>query len=372
MLFNLGIYAQEKGLKAFIEKRRAKKEAAFEAGKPFLSPLVGPGYTPENGLLLGGGFLYSFKTNKNDSLIQRSSLPINTFISTKGNFGVNTKLASFWLQDRIRFNLEAKFSIANDNYFGVGFSEIESVEQGDSTTSYKRNNYKIAPTFLLRLLSNFYAGIGVDFNGSNVKELNDVMASNSYYNQFGPKNNNAGVRFNLNYDSRDITVNAWKGLFFNFTTGFYGDFLGSDNTYEIYEVDLRSYHQIYREGNLIALKLYGRFGSGEIPYEELTRLGGGKALRGYIEGQYRDRTGVYFLSEWRHTFLNEKGKLSKHGMTAWLGSGSIADNPSEIMEWIPNLGVGYRFEVQPRMNVRIDFGVGKNSSGLYFNFTEAF
>jgi len=34
--------------------------------------------------------------------------------------------------------------------------------------------------------------------------------------------------------------------------------------------------------------------------------------------------------------------------------------------------VGYRFEIQPRSNVRVDFGFGERSSGVYFNFTEAF
>ncbi|HKJ48536.1 MAG TPA: hypothetical protein VJ973_05575, partial [Christiangramia sp.] len=127
-----------------------------------------------------------------------------------------------------------------------------------------------------------------------------------------------------------------------------------------------------REGNTIALKLYGRLGTGDIPYEELTKIGGTNALRGYIVGQYRDRSGVYLISEWRHMFLKANEELGKHGIAVWLGSGSIANDLDAIDEWIPNLGVGYRFEVQPRMNLRIDFGIGRESSGLYFNFTEAF
>ena len=48
------------------------------------------------------------------------------------------------------------------------------------------------------------------------------------------------------------------------------------------------------------------------------------------------------------------------------------ENFGELNNWLTNTGVGYRLELQPRMNLRIDFGVGKNSSGLYFNMTEAF
>ena len=40
--------------------------------------------------------------------------------------------------------------------------------------------------------------------------------------------------------------------------------------------------------------------------------------------------------------------------------------------FLPNGGFGYRLELQPRSNVRVDFGFGRNSRGIYFNFTEAF
>lgn len=40
--------------------------------------------------------------------------------------------------------------------------------------------------------------------------------------------------------------------------------------------------------------------------------------------------------------------------------------------WLPSVGIGYRFEFKPRMNVRLDFGVGKESTGFYFQVGEAF
>jgi len=42
------------------------------------------------------------------------------------------------------------------------------------------------------------------------------------------------------------------------------------------------------------------------------------------------------------------------------------------LSWIPNIGAGYRFEVQNRMNLRIDHGIGKDSQAVYFSFNEAF
>ncbi len=81
---------------------------------------------------------------------------------------------------------------------------------------------------------------------------------------------------------------------------------------------------------------------------------------------------ILFIGEYRHMFNKSSGELSKHGMVAWMVTGSIAQDPSGFSNWLPNFGFGYRFEVQPRMNLRIDIGMGRETSGFYFNFNEAF
>ena len=81
---------------------------------------------------------------------------------------------------------------------------------------------------------------------------------------------------------------------------------------------------------------------------------------------------IFFLGEYRHMFEKQSGDLSKHGVVAWMGTGSIGADPSQFEKWLPNFGFGYRFEVQPRMNLRVDIGIGKETSGFYFNFNEAF
>ena len=102
-------------------------------------------------------------------------------------------------------------------------------------------------------------------------------------------------------------------------------------------------------------------------------------MGGYTWGRYRDKGMFFWLAEYRHTFVKPNGELSKSGVVAWMGSGTIYDpenmnigNSSESLSWLPNLGVGYRFELQPRLNLRLDFGIGRETTGFYFNMTEAF
>ena len=61
------------------------------------------------------------------------------------------------------------------------------------------------------------------------------------------------------------------------------------------------------------------------------------------------------------------GKLDwRHGIVLWAGGGTMSESARHLGggHWLPNVGVGYRFEFKPRMNVRLDFGVGKQSSGF--------
>ena len=57
----------------------------------------------------------------------------------------------------------------------------------------------------------------------------------------------------------------------------------------------------------------------------------------------------------------------------WVGTGFLGDEGYRNSSVLPNAGVGYRFEVQPRMNARLDFGFGADGAqGFYISFLEAF
>ncbi|MCD5882473.1 hypothetical protein LB411_37150, partial [Klebsiella pneumoniae] len=56
------------------------------------------------------------------------------------------------------------------------------------------------------------------------------------------------------------------------------------------------------------------------------------------------------------------------------GAGTMGPSLSSLNNgrWLPSAGVGYRFEFKPRVNVRLDYGIGNGSSGFYFQVGEAF
>src|SRR4030095_8085580 len=126
------------------EERKARRDSIrndkIAKGKLMVTPLAGPGYTPELGGLLAATTMISFKTNGKDSLIQRSSVPTAIGITTTGAYFFSSILTSYWLQDKLRINADLWFKNMPDNYWGVGYDAARFTPEGDSSTAYKRRS----------------------------------------------------------------------------------------------------------------------------------------------------------------------------------------------------------------------------------------
>ena len=373
LLFPQTIEAQKLLSPEWKAKQKAKKERKIEEGRWMITPLAGPAYTPELKLTFAGGIMTSFLTDRKDTTLQRSSMPIMVGISTTGAYFFGTKLTSFWLQDKLRIYGDFNFKDMPDNYWGVGYDDARNTEKSDTTTAYVRTWWQIYPRFLWQFKKHLFVGLVVDYNFTKGSEASTGVLEDPEYNEFNDRPLNAGLGVVFQYDSRDIPVNAWKGWFLELSATWYRDWLGSDNEYEILVADVRKYWTLnQKNGRTFAVQGKGRFGRNDVPYGEMSQLGTPFDLRGYTWGRYRNNTMLYFLAEYRHMFYKKSGEMSKHGFTGWIGGGTIGDDVSELEKYLPNFGVGYRLEVQPRMNLRIDFGFGTESFGFYFNFNEAF
>ncbi len=155
-VFNFESSAQEEQSRA--AKRDSVKIAKIAAGEGVLSILGGPGYTPELKLIIAVGGLYSFKTNKADTLIQRSTVNGSFGITSSGGQTGRAILTSFWKQDKIRIFSNLWFKNIPDNYWGIGYDNGLNTPKSDSTTAYNRLYWQIYPRFLFRIKKDLYIG----------------------------------------------------------------------------------------------------------------------------------------------------------------------------------------------------------------------
>lgn len=354
------------------DSARVEPKVKRDDGRFHFTPLLAPAYNPEMKFLIAGGFLLSFKADPKDSLLPRSTLSSTISLSSIGAVNVATRFNSYWMHDKLRVRFDLSLKDMEDGYWGVGYDAgLEPIDK-DSTTTYQRTWWAVRPTALWAVKPHLYVGGLADVNRTSASDVNPVMAADSAFQADGPTIFNTGLGVVVEYDTRDVPNNAWRGIFLSLTSTFYGKFLGGDFVYQTVLLDYRQYLPLGRPGRTLAWQVRSRLSLSDTPWPELSLLGSGYEFRGYREGRFRAPQTFSATAEYRHMFVKSSGHLSRHGFTVFGGLGVLGDKRFALQGPLPEAGVGYRFELQPRANVRIDFAAGEKSSGIYFNFQEAF
>ncbi|MEZ9196648.1 BamA/TamA family outer membrane protein [Shewanella sp. 10N.286.54.B9] len=328
------------------------------------SYLPGPFYNPEMDLGVGISAVGLYQYDPDDEVSQLSSLVINGLASTNGALGVAIANKTFINQDRQRFYLNAEFFDAPDVFYGVGYdnnhADVNRVE-------FNQRIMSVNPMLLQRMSPSSFVGIGFDFSYASADSINPLDSSVET-EILQDSSRSVGVNLLLNHDSRDNVLNPQSGRILEIDAAFYRQYLGSKTDFDVYNALYSEYMKSGHGEDILAWQVRGRFTSGDVPWDQLSKAGGGDLLRGYTSGRYRDKQMLMTQVEYR---LNLPGR---HGIVFWGGVGAIADDISEFSsdKLLPNGGVGYRFEVKPRVNLRLDMAWGDGDTGFYFNVNEAF
>jgi outer membrane protein assembly factor BamA len=171
------------------------------------------------------------------------------------------------------------------------------------------------------------------------------------------------------WDSRDHVFFPTQGLWAEAALLTNTDALGATQNFVKWTLDVRKYWSP-KENRVWAAQLYLEGNSGAPPFNQLALLGGTRLLRGYYEGRFRDRQMAASQVEYRFPI---KGRF---GAVAFGSIGSVVD---EWKNWEGDylryaLGAGLRFTLLPKdkIRLRLDYGIGPNSSAFYLTVGEAF
>lgn len=366
-----------------LTKRQLRRERVKNRNFHY-NILGGPSYTPDFGVLIGGTALMTFRTNPKDTMLLRSVLPFSIAVMFKGGVSVGTRPQLFFKSDRFRIFGQINYKNILDNYYGVGFTTNKNRERGKETTEFRYSGIQVNPWFLFRIKeSNFFVGPQVDLNYDEMKKPSKGVVEDPSYiaaggTESGYRNFSSGLGFIVSYDTRDIPSNAYKGIYFDTKGSFYNKILGSDNNFYRLDLEYRQY-QLVGKRKVIAWTAQSKNVFGDVPLNKYSLTGTPFDLRGYYMGQYRDKTSHLVMAEYRQMFNTDKSNFIKRmishlGFVAWGGCGFMGPNPFKIEGVLPNLGAGLRIEIQPRMNVRVDFGrdMVNKTNLFYVNMTEAF
>ncbi|MET4696287.1 hypothetical protein [Endozoicomonas lisbonensis] len=324
----------------------------------------GPFATPDSGFGLGVSSVGLFVVDKEDTVSQPSSITLTVFGSSKGNVGLDLDTQVFLKEDRRRLYIWGVAEKVNDVFYGPG---IRDGQRNRNKHSFSLDTLLVNSKYMFRMAPAFYIGAGASLGQNNVKgSVESHQAQPPTSSAFPQDVRTAGATFHAMYDSRDFGLNAKRGRLLQADGGFYTSSADRRHNFRKLALEYREYQAI--GPGVLAFQLASEFKFGDVTWDNMTKLGGEDRLRGYTTGRYRGRQMLMSQVEYRHDLPG------RHGMVYWLGAGTLGLDVSDLGSepWIHTVGLGYRYELKPGVNLRADFAWGNGDSGIYVGVNEAF
>ena len=322
-----------------------------------ISFLGGPSYANDSRFSLGVAGVAQYRLNGCDT-IQPSNATITGNITTAGFWKLGVEGTMFFPEESKRFNYDMEVEYAPRDFWGIGYERGNS----DRHTKLHQHSYKVKGEFLFRLAEDFYVGpmLQWDYASSGAIEDEELLDGQDHVVR------NYGFGITMQYDSRDLMTNAYSGVYVYLNQMFRPKFLWNRYAYSTTNLEACYYHRAWR-GAVIAGQVTALFNLGNPSWAMMALMGNSENMRGYYKGRYRDKHMTTAQVEVRQYIWRRLGAV------VWGGAGSVFHDSDSFRNWLPNYGVGLRWEFRRRVNVRLDYGFGKKGqSGFMFNINEAF
>ncbi len=384
----------------------------------------GPNYSSDVGF--GIGFLIAglYRLDRTDSITAPSNVSIYGNVTTQKFFLLRFSGDNIFNHNKQRLSYSGAFVYFPGAFYGIGHQAGEEgyAQSLITTMGIARASYCTA------VAKRFYLGVSAEINYSGAKYTLSGVSSNYFerirsgeleapkgdfgkvYNLWKEDKDNGVTKENLRYDpdkqdpfsnyindtqekanalntniglfaqydTRDITFNASKGIYLKAEIKWYPKWLGNTGRhFGRFALTFDAYQKLWK-GAILAYDLYTDITIGQPSWHMYAKLGGMERMRGYYEGRYRDKRLVENQLELRQKIYR------RHGIVGWIGAGQVWG--TEKFQWantVYSFGCGYRFEFKKRMNIRLDYGWGvygnqhlpwdrKRSSAFLFTASEAF
>ncbi|MGO8969813.1 MAG: hypothetical protein ACLQDQ_09615 [Myxococcaceae bacterium] len=380
--------------------------------KPYeLLPAILPaiGYNPALGFLIGVTAFLGMYLGDPDTTTISNAQPTFLFTSNKQ---LIFQVPSTVMTSDNEWELQGDYRllIFNQDTYGLG-TGITPVSSGFTIGGYGQTaavpgaqpmNFdllRIHQSVLKKVVGSLYAGAAVRFDRYfdiddellNLTSTPPVITSHYAYSRYYGFNSNqynvVSVGAEILYDSRDSTVNPYRGVYANFVFRGNPTWLGSSQDSTQAYGEFRTYigldPNIPRDVLAFWALAQGVTG-GNLPYLALPAIGWdarGRTGRGYVQGRFRGTSEVYLEGELRFRLTDDGflgavvfANVSTFGRPAATIPGySVAAEPL-FTNLRPAGGIGLRFMMNraSRTNVTLDFAFSETGFGIYLGAGEAF
>ncbi len=328
--------------------------------RPHFSFLAGPHYSKESGLGLGMVLGGSYSTAPEDSLVPLSNISIVGDIATKNLYMTGIRGEHFFSDKNRRISYSLHLKSQTSYFWGIGYGWEHD---NSNKTKYRALDIGLDASMEWRLFGRFFAGPVFDGMYFSAHD----PADRTVWQDEPLSHLSVSVGGKISFDTRDNHTSTKKGIYIELIQLFAPRFIGNGHySYSSTEVSANLFNPLWRSATL-ATRLHGAFSYGRTPWGILPNLGDG-TMRSYYEGRYRDKDWLDLVIELRQHVWR------RSGIVVWGGAGTVFPRFREIRfrHILPECGIGYRWEFKRNSNVRIDYGIGRHSTGFVFSLNESF
>ena len=320
-------------------------------------------YNPEVEFAAGGALVVTSYLDASAEA-KPSNVILTGWASTNSSYLLALTPEFFLSSDRIYVLLALRYSRYADRFWGIGPTSEDTIDAG-----YARKGFSLSGEVDVAVWGALKVGLNYELNNTRVTDQgsNPLLTSGAVTASDGGFTSGLGAVFLL--DTRNGAFYPTSGGLYKLSFLNTSRFLGSEFLLNRWILDLRQYFAL-SDPVVLAVQAYASAVSGEAPFYMLPALGGGKIMRGYFEGRYRDRMLVTLQGEVRVRLFG------RWGVAGWVGVGDVAHSARSftLRTAKPSFGVGVRFALDPTelLNIRVDVAKGRESDGIYFDAKEAF
>ncbi len=345
-------------------RQEEKEKSGVKTSSLLIIPVVF--YTPETKLAGGVGGIYAFRPGASDAKTRPSTFYFAAIYTQRKQFQVSLTPEVYLRNEK--YFLSGKFLLEKypNKFFGIGNETPDSTEEDYTlrTASFDLSAQK-------RLFPGRRLYLGLKYQFENYRmlkvETGGLLSGREIVGSRG--GTISGLGFIVRWDTRDNVFSPFSGDYWQLQTIFHGSLLGSDYGFTNVRADLRKYFPVMAR-HVIAVQGVVNVVPGEAPFHKLAKLGGEEIMRGYYSGRYRDKAMVALQAEYRLPVWRWLGAVG------FAGLGEVADRLGgfRFSGFKSSVGAGLRFILNKRERtlIRLDFGWGRGTSGMYFTAGEAF
>lgn len=320
----------------------------------------GPSYSKTTSLGIAALAAGLYRLDRTDSITSPSNVSVFANVSITGFYSVGMFGNNIFSKNKQRLSYNVTFASAPRDFWGIGYDNALHNE----VSTYSEKRIMIDARYLHKVLPNTFVGGLVNFDytrGIRFSKPEYLDGENSQYVA-------TGIGAIVEYDSRDFIPNPFKGVYVSFRETCFPKALGNCGR-ALWQTTFTAdaYQHVWKDC-ILAVDLFAEFNSDGTPWPMLARLGDNQRMRGYYLGRFTDNNMITFQVELRQRIWRRIGGV------VWGGAGNVFHTFRDF-QWnqtLPNYGLGLRWELKKRVNVRLDYGFGKETNSFLLSINEAF